>query len=98
MKPIEIVAIIAVALIGIGIFVVLITESVIAYKRSKKMKLVDYLDNYYAFYHPAIRGNTDKSGMFADDIYFVMNKRLSYDQAEELAELLTAIGYYKKDK
>lgn len=98
MKPIEIVAIIVVALIGIGIFVVLITESVIAYKRSKKMKLVDFLDNYYAFYHPAIRENADKSGMFADDIYFVMDKRLSYDQAEELAELLTAIGYYKKDK
>lgn len=98
MKPIEIVAIIAVGLIGIGIFVVLIVESIIAYKRNKKMKLVDYLDTYYAFYHPAIRGHTDKSGIFADDIYFVMNKYFPYDKCEELAELLTAIGYYKKDK
>ncbi len=97
MKTIEIVAIIAVALIGLGIFVVLITESVISYRRSKKMKLVDYLDNYYAFYHPAIRGNMDKSGMFADDIYFVMDKHFSYDDCEKLAELLTVIGYCKKE-
>lgn len=97
MKAIEIVGIIAVSLVGIGIFVTLITSSVIEYREHKRQeKLFSYLDNYYTFYQLSLCKKTKGSVQFADDIYFVMDKSIPYDKCEELAKLLITIGYYKK--
>ena len=97
MKVLEIVAIIAVCLIGLGIFVVLLTSSIMEYREQKRQeKLFSYLDNYYTFYQLSLCKETKGSVALADDIYFVMDKHIPYDDCKELAKLLICIGYYKK--
>lgn len=97
MSAIKIVEAIGVALIGLGIFVALITSIIIEYKRQRKIiKTLNYLQTYYKFYYPAIDYKTNFEATFADDIYFVMGKHFPYDECKELAKLLAAIGYRKK--
>lgn len=92
MKPIEIVAIVAVALIGIGICVMLIVSAIIEYRQRKNARLADYLHSYYYNYHLALL-HEDKIQRFTDDIYFVMGKEIAYPKCEDLAQLLIELGY-----
>lgn len=97
MKVTEIVGIIAISLVGIGIFVTLLTTSIIEYREHKRQeKLFTYLNNYYTFYQLSICKKTKGSVQLADDIYFVMDKSIPYDKCEELSKLLITIGYYKE--
>lgn len=94
----DIIAIIMVVLIGLDVFICFATESIIKYKRHKKIeRMLNYLQTYYWFYYSAINYKTDFEAAFADDIYFVMDKHLSYNDAKELAKLLIAIGYRKRN-
>lgn len=95
MKPIEIVAIVAVALIGIGICVMLVVSAIIEYRRCKNARLADYLHNYYYNYQLALL-HEDKIQRFTDDIYFVMGKEIEYQKCEDLAQLLIELGYCSK--
>lgn len=92
MKPIDIVAIIAVALIGIGICAMLIVSAIIEYRQHKNARLADYLHSYYYNYHLALL-HEDKIQRFTDDIYFVMGKEIAYPKCEDLAQLLIELGY-----
>lgn len=82
-----------------GLFVLSLSCSVIWYREhKKKSKLLERLCEYYEFYHPALlSAGTRESKLLADDIYFVSDKRFSHNECEQLAELLIAIGYTKKD-